>query len=137
MILLLLALLAGVPPSAYETNSRGAALLNRGEPLKALEAFRAARKAAPQWITPAVNEAIAHLALGQMDEALKGFDAALARDPKHVYALFNRGLARKRAGLPGAEAAGSHAHGWDHYLARLVVAGGGGDPGEDRGPEGM
>jgi uncharacterized protein YndB with AHSA1/START domain len=39
--------------------------------------------------------------------------------------------------LPGAEAAGSHAHGWDHYLARLVVAGGGGDPGEDRGPEGM
>ena len=40
-------------------------------------------------------------------------------------------------GLPGAEAARSHAHGWDHYLARLVVAGGGGDPGEDRGPEGM
>ena len=39
--------------------------------------------------------------------------------------------------LPGAEAARSHAHGWDHYLARLVVAGGGGDPGEDRGPEGM
>ena len=40
-------------------------------------------------------------------------------------------------GLPGAEAAASHAHGWDHYLARLVVAGGGGDPGQDRGPEGM
>ena len=40
-------------------------------------------------------------------------------------------------GLPNAEAATSHAHGWDHYLARLVVAGGGGDPGEDRGPEGM
>ena len=43
----------------------------------------------------------------------------------------------RHTGLPGAEAAGSHAHGWDHYLARLVVAGGGGDPGEDRGPEGM
>ena len=40
-------------------------------------------------------------------------------------------------GLPGAEAAQSHAHGWDHYLARLVIAGRGGDPGEDRGPEGM
>jgi len=40
-------------------------------------------------------------------------------------------------GLPGAEATRSHAHGWDHYLARLVVAGSGGDPGEDRGPEGM
>jgi uncharacterized protein YndB with AHSA1/START domain len=40
-------------------------------------------------------------------------------------------------GLPGAEAAASHAHGWDHYLARLVIAGGGGDPGADRGPEGM
>ena len=39
--------------------------------------------------------------------------------------------------LPGSEAATSHAHGWDHYLARLVVAAGGGDPGEDRGPEGM
>jgi uncharacterized protein YndB with AHSA1/START domain len=40
-------------------------------------------------------------------------------------------------GLPGAEAARSHAHGWDHYLPRLVIAGGGDDPGEDRGPEGM
>jgi len=43
----------------------------------------------------------------------------------------------RHTGLPGAEEARSHAHGWDHYLARLVVAGGGGDPGEDRGPEGM
>jgi uncharacterized protein YndB with AHSA1/START domain len=40
-------------------------------------------------------------------------------------------------GLPGAEAAQGHAHGWDHYLARLVIAGRGDDPGEDRGPEGM
>jgi uncharacterized protein YndB with AHSA1/START domain len=40
-------------------------------------------------------------------------------------------------GLPGAEAAASHSVGWDHYLARLVVVGGGGDPGEDRGPEDM
>jgi len=40
-------------------------------------------------------------------------------------------------GLPGAEAAQSHAHGWDHYLSRLVIAGRGDDPGEDRGPEGM
>jgi uncharacterized protein YndB with AHSA1/START domain len=34
-------------------------------------------------------------------------------------------------GLPGAEAAQSHGHGWDHYLARLVTAAGGGDPGAD------
>jgi len=34
-------------------------------------------------------------------------------------------------GLPSEESATSHAHGWDHYLARLVSAAGGGDPGED------
>jgi uncharacterized protein YndB with AHSA1/START domain len=34
-------------------------------------------------------------------------------------------------GLPGAEAAQSHAHGWDHYLERLAVAAGGGEPGAD------
>jgi len=33
--------------------------------------------------------------------------------------------------LPGAEAAASHAHGWDHYLPRLEVTASGGDPGED------
>ena len=34
-------------------------------------------------------------------------------------------------GLPSAEAAQSHAHGWDHYLERLVVAARGDDPGAD------
>jgi len=34
-------------------------------------------------------------------------------------------------GLPNAEAVASHAHGWDHYLERLEIAGAGGDPGED------
>ncbi|HEX6490592.1 MAG TPA: SRPBCC family protein [Gaiellaceae bacterium] len=33
--------------------------------------------------------------------------------------------------LPSAEAAQSHAHGWGHYLARLQLAAGGEDPGED------
>jgi uncharacterized protein YndB with AHSA1/START domain len=33
--------------------------------------------------------------------------------------------------LPGAEAAESHAHGWDHYLPRLVIAAGGDDAGTD------
>lgn len=33
--------------------------------------------------------------------------------------------------LPSSEAAESHAVGWDHYLERLVVAAGGGDPGRD------
>jgi uncharacterized protein YndB with AHSA1/START domain len=33
--------------------------------------------------------------------------------------------------LPDAEAAASHSTGWDHYLARLVDAAGGGDPGRD------
>jgi uncharacterized protein YndB with AHSA1/START domain len=37
----------------------------------------------------------------------------------------------KHSGLPGSEAAESHAHGWDHYLERLVTAAGGGDPGAD------
>ena len=40
-------------------------------------------------------------------------------------------------GLPGTDAAQSHAHGWDYYLGRLVIAGGGGDPGANVGPEGM
>jgi len=33
--------------------------------------------------------------------------------------------------LPTPEAANSHAHGWDHYLERLVVAAAGGDAGAD------
>ena len=33
--------------------------------------------------------------------------------------------------LPSTEAAGSHAHGWDHYLERLAAAASGSDPGRD------
>jgi len=33
--------------------------------------------------------------------------------------------------LPGGGAAASHRRGWDHYLPRLAVAAGGGDPGTD------
>ena len=33
--------------------------------------------------------------------------------------------------LPSAEAAESHAHGWDHYLQRLETVAAGGDPGAD------
>jgi uncharacterized protein YndB with AHSA1/START domain len=33
--------------------------------------------------------------------------------------------------LPSAEAAESHAHGWDHYLERLMIAARGDDPGND------
>jgi uncharacterized protein YndB with AHSA1/START domain len=33
--------------------------------------------------------------------------------------------------LPNAAAVESHAHGWEHYLARLEVAAAGGDPGPD------
>jgi uncharacterized protein YndB with AHSA1/START domain len=33
--------------------------------------------------------------------------------------------------LPNAEAVASHGHGWDHYLPRLEIAAGGGNPGED------
>jgi uncharacterized protein YndB with AHSA1/START domain len=34
-------------------------------------------------------------------------------------------------GLPSAEAATSHGHGWDHYLGRLAAAARGADPGRD------
>ncbi len=37
-------------------------------------------------------------------------------------------------GLPGEDAARSHSVGWDHYLARLIVAARGDDPGADTGP---
>jgi uncharacterized protein YndB with AHSA1/START domain len=33
--------------------------------------------------------------------------------------------------LPGVDATASHAHGWDHYIARLAVVAAGGDPGRD------
>src|SRR5262249_30450767 len=33
--------------------------------------------------------------------------------------------------LPSPESAGSHGHGWDHYIARLATAAAGGDPGRD------
>ncbi len=33
--------------------------------------------------------------------------------------------------LPSAEAAASHAHGWDHYFERLATVAAGGDPGVD------
>jgi uncharacterized protein YndB with AHSA1/START domain len=33
--------------------------------------------------------------------------------------------------LSTVEAATQHAHGWDHYLARLAIAAGGGEPGAD------
>jgi uncharacterized protein YndB with AHSA1/START domain len=36
-------------------------------------------------------------------------------------------------GLPDDAVAG-HTHGWDHYIARLAIAGAGGDPGADLGP---
>jgi uncharacterized protein YndB with AHSA1/START domain len=35
------------------------------------------------------------------------------------------------SGLPDAEACASHEEGWTHYLGRLSVAAGGGDPGRD------
>ena len=35
------------------------------------------------------------------------------------------------SGLPSAEAADAHGHGWDQYMPRLAIAATGGDPGED------
>lgn len=35
------------------------------------------------------------------------------------------------SGLPGAEAAALHRHGWERYLDRLAIAGAGGNPGPD------
>ena len=37
----------------------------------------------------------------------------------------------RHSGLPGDEAAASHAHGWDHYFERLGAVAAGGDPGRD------
>jgi uncharacterized protein YndB with AHSA1/START domain len=39
-------------------------------------------------------------------------------------------------GLPTRESGDRHAHGWNHYLDRLAVAAGGGDPGPDPWLEG-
>lgn len=40
-------------------------------------------------------------------------------------------LRMTHSGLPDAEACVAHEEGWTHYLARLAVAAGGGDPGRD------
>jgi uncharacterized protein YndB with AHSA1/START domain len=40
-------------------------------------------------------------------------------------------ILRFRHELPTGKSAESHAHGWDHYFERLVVAAQGGDPGVD------
>ena len=50
------------------------------------------------------------------------------------YELISNGdatILRFRHELPTAKSAESHAHGWDHYFERLVVAAQGGDPGID------
>jgi uncharacterized protein YndB with AHSA1/START domain len=41
------------------------------------------------------------------------------------------------SGLPDADAAQRHAHGWDHYLARLRIVARGDDPGRDPWLDGM
>src|SRR5687767_15852631 len=92
-----------VPAGAYEANSQGVALLNRGEAAAGLAAFQTARRAAPRWSTPRANEGIALLVLGRYAEALPIFDEVLAQEPDHLRALFNRGLARKRTAAAGAE----------------------------------
>jgi uncharacterized protein YndB with AHSA1/START domain len=40
-------------------------------------------------------------------------------------------LRMTHSGLPDAEVCAAHEQGWMHYLARLAVAGAGGDPGPD------
>ena len=43
-------------------------------------------------------------------------------------------LRLRHHGLPDEEAVAMHTHGWNHYVDRLVVVGGGGDAGPDGGP---
>jgi uncharacterized protein YndB with AHSA1/START domain len=40
-------------------------------------------------------------------------------------------------GFAGADDAGTHAHGWEHYLERLAIAARGDDPGRDSWLDGM
>jgi uncharacterized protein YndB with AHSA1/START domain len=43
-------------------------------------------------------------------------------------------LRMTHSGLPNAEQCARHNSGWTHYLGRLAIAAGGGDPGLDYGP---
>jgi uncharacterized protein YndB with AHSA1/START domain len=45
-------------------------------------------------------------------------------------------LRMTHSGLPNEAQCAAHARGWAHYLGRLAVAAGGGNPGPDRGPSG-
>ena len=40
-------------------------------------------------------------------------------------------LRLRHSGLPNEDERTQHAHGWGHFIGRLAVAGGGGDPGPD------
>jgi WD40 repeat protein len=79
-----------------------------GEVLTALLALFAAETGRPYPRTPPApawpradelnNRALSLLDLGRPDEARDAFDQALAADPRHLEASFNRGLLRWRAG---------------------------------------
>ena len=45
-------------------------------------------------------------------------------------------LRMTHTGLPDTARVASHGTGWAHYLERLAVVAGGGDPGPDLGPQG-
>ena len=45
-------------------------------------------------------------------------------------------LRMKHSGFSTTDICDAHNNGWKHYLGRLSIAAAGGDPGEDRGPDG-
>ena len=82
----------------------GYALLASGDPVRALDAFRAAERLRPDDALLVVNEGLALLRLGRTDEATAAYRKALEIDPAEPLAHFNLGNAYLRAGDPGRAA---------------------------------
>ncbi|MBM4062778.1 MAG: ammonia-forming cytochrome c nitrite reductase subunit c552, partial [Planctomycetes bacterium] len=85
-------------------HDRGNFLEARGEPERALAAYRTAARLRPDVAAPLVNASLLQAALGRLDDAERSLRQALAIEPKNSAAWFDLGLLlAERGDRPGAE----------------------------------
>jgi tetratricopeptide (TPR) repeat protein len=107
--------LALAPDFAEVIQNQGLVLLDHGDPAGALERFRRAGALRPG--EPAVVSAEGHALrdLGRLDEALRAYDAVLARQPDYGDAIRNRSQVLL--------AMGDFPRGWVEYERRFEASG--------------
>lgn len=77
--------------SAIESNRRGIAYFGRGEFEKAIDAYRAAIDARPDYIDAYYNLGLALTKAGRREDALNVYESLLALSPQHLGARFQLG----------------------------------------------